>query len=144
MTEPAPPEKSEHEPTPDSPPKLVDAEAPSKPHEPVSPQSLAPELYPKRLLPPSLSSTYPHGLITNEPRTPSQQTLFENRKQEILRTMSDEEIEASYRETVQHVEAVLREIKEGNEKIDQDVATKMKTRETERKAWARVPRTTGP
>ncbi|KAL8824122.1 MAG: hypothetical protein Q9191_005289, partial [Dirinaria sp. TL-2023a] len=108
------------------------------PPDPVSPSTLEPPTYPKRLLPPSLSSSCPHGLITNQPRTPSQQAAFENRKQEILQTMSDEEIEAKYQETVQKVETALRGIKDGNERVDKQVEAKMKTRETERKVWPRL------
>lgn len=113
-------------------------EAPNQPPDPVSPSTLEPPTHPKRLLPPSLSSSYPHGLISNQPRTPSQQAAFENRKQEILQTMSDEEIEAKYQETVQKVETALRGIKDGNERVDKQVEAKMKTREMERKVWQRL------
>lgn len=94
--------------------------------------------FPKRLLPESLSSTYPHGLITGEPRTPAQQEAFESRKAEILRTMSDLQIEEHYQETVKKVNATMREIGEGNEKADREVEAAQKTRETERKAWANL------
>ena len=98
----------------------------------------SPRTYPKRLLPSSLSSAYPHGLITSQPRTTSQQAAFESRKAEILQTMSDEQIEERYQETVKKVEIVLKEIEEGNERIDREIEAARKTRETERKAWANL------
>lgn len=52
--------------------------------------------------------------------------------------MSDEEIEARYRETVQKVETALKEIKEGNERVDKEVEALKKTREMERKVWGRL------
>lgn len=103
-------------------------------HEPIA----VPTAHAKRLLPESLASTHPHGLITGEPRTPAQQEAFESRKAEILRTMSDEQIEERYQETVKQVEATMREIEEGNEKVDREVEAARKTRETERKAWANL------
>jgi len=105
-----------------------------KSQEPVA----LPTTYAKRLLPDSLSSTNPHGLITGEPRTPAQQEAFESRKADILRTMSDQQIEERYQETVKKVEATMREIEEGNEKVDREVEAAQKTRETERKAWANL------
>ena len=97
-----------------------------------------PATHAKRLLPESLSSTFPHGLITGEPRTPAQLAAFESRKAEILRTLSDQQIEERYQETVKKVEATMREIEEGNEKVDREVEAAQKTRETERKAWANL------
>lgn len=92
--------------------------------------------YTKRLLPESLSSPYPHGLITGEPRTPAQQEAFEARKAEILRTMSDQQIEERYQDTAKKVEEALKEIEEGNERVAKEIEAANKTRETERKVWA--------
>lgn len=122
------------------------ADAPSQSTRPTDDQNTVlsqepramPTTYPKRLLPESLSSTYPHGLITGVPRTPAQQEAFESRKAEILRTMSDPQIEERYQEIVKKVDATMREIGEGNEKVDREVEAAQKTRETERKAWANL------
>lgn len=94
-----------------------------------------PTTHPKRLLPESFSSTYPHGLITGEPRGPSEQEAFEARKAEILNTMSDQEIEERYQDTAKKVEEVMKYIEQGNETVDREVEGAKKTRETERKAW---------
>ena len=138
MTESAALEESKPRNVPNSHSNDNTDEAPNQLPETVSPSTLEPPTYPKRLLPASLSSSYEHGLITNQPRTPSQQASFENRKQEILQTMSDDEIEARYQETVRKIEAVLREIKEGNERVDKEVEGLRKTRELERKVWGRL------
>lgn len=91
--------------------------------------------YPKRLLPESLSSTLPHGLITGEARTAEQQAAFDARKSEILSTMTAEQIEEKYLETVRKVQDLLQEIKDGHEKVDKEVEDAKKTREMERRAW---------
>ena len=93
------------------------------------------DTYTKRLLPNTLSSPYPHGLITGEPRTTEQQAVLDARKAEILATMTVEQIQDSYQETVKQVQAALQEIKDGNDKIDKEIADAKKTRETERRAW---------
>lgn len=97
---------------------------------------VVPTTYAKRLLSETLSSKYPHGLVSGEPRTPAQQEALEARKAEILRTMSDQQIEDRYQETAKKVEAIMREIEEGNERVDREVEAVRKTRETERKVWA--------
>lgn len=89
----------------------------------------------KRGLPESLSSHHPHGLITGKARSPEQQAALEARKAEIRATMTAEEIEGSYQETVKKVHDVLKEIKDGNEKIDKEIEDAKKTREMERRAW---------
>ena len=91
--------------------------------------------YTKRLLPESLSSLYPHGLITGEARTAEQQAALDARKSEILSTMTDEQIEEKYQSTVKEVQNILQEIKDGNERIDKEVDNAQKTRAMERKAW---------
>ena len=138
--------------SPDHPePTLSTADAATNPRPPENPLSKgspsanltddaasSPKIYTKRLLPSSLSSAYPHGLITSQPRTTSQQAAFEARKAEILQTMSSEQIEERYQETAKKVENVLKEIEEGNERVDREIEAARKTRETERKAWANL------
>ncbi|KAG7007461.1 hypothetical protein G7Y79_00009g025700 [Physcia stellaris] len=91
--------------------------------------------YTKRLLPDSLSSPYPHGLITGEARTEEQQAALDVRKSEILSTMTNDQIELRYQATAKKVQDLLQEIKAGNEKIEKEVENAKKTREMERRAW---------
>lgn len=105
---------------------------PSQP-QPVSPP--AKRSYTKRLLPDSLSTPYPHGLITGEARTDEQQAALDARKSEILSTMTNEQIEQRYQATVRKVQDLLQEIKADNEKTDKEVEDAKKTREMERRAW---------
>lgn len=105
---------------------------------PSHPQAVSPPLektFTKRLLPGSLSSRFPHGLITGEARSPIQQAAFDTRKSEILSTMTAEQIEDRYQETAKKVQELLEEIKDGNEKIDKQIEDAKKTREMERRAW---------
>ena len=105
---------------------------PSRTH-PVSPPSE--RAFTKRLLPESLSSPFPHGLITGEARSADQQAAFDARKSEILSTMTAKQIEERYLETAKKVQDLLEEIKDGNEKVDKQVEDAKKTREMERRAW---------
>ena len=101
--------------------------------QPVSPPSE--RTFTKRLLPESLSSTFPHGLITGEARSAGQQAAFDARKSEIIATMTSEQIEERYQDTAKKVQDLLEEIKDGNEKIDKQIEDAKKTREMERRAW---------
>ena len=123
-------------PNPPQPEAQLSKESPSA--NPTEDAPGSPETCIKRLLPSSLSSAYPHGLITGQPRTTSQQAAFESRKAEILQTMSDEQIGERYQETAKRVGNVLKEIEEGNERVDREIEVARKTRETERKAWANL------
>ncbi|KAL8784084.1 MAG: hypothetical protein Q9195_009193 [Heterodermia aff. obscurata] len=89
----------------------------------------------KRLLPESLSSAFPHGLITGEARSAVQQAALDARKSEILSTMTAEQIEEKYQETAKKVQDLLEEIRDGNEKVDKQIEDAKKTREMERRAW---------
>ena len=91
--------------------------------------------YTKRLLPDSLTSRFPHGLITGEPRSTEQQAALDTRKAEILASMTAEQIEESYQKTAKKIQDVLQDIKEGNNKVDKDIEDAKKTREMERRAW---------
>ncbi|MCJ1228578.1 hypothetical protein MMC12_005239 [Toensbergia leucococca] len=99
------------------------------------PRTSSPPNYPKRGLPPSLSSTYPHGLITGQPRTPTQQAAFSTRKAEILRTMSAEQMERAYWEVVGRIEGVLEEARRENEEVERDKVVLIKQREMERRIF---------
>ena len=112
--------------TPEATPVLSQAQ-------PTPPQAERP--YTKRLLPNSLSSPYPHGLITSEDRTDEQQAALDARKSDILSTMTNEQIEQRYQATAKKVQHLLQEINAGNERIDKEVEDAKKTREMERRAW---------
>ena len=122
----------------DDEPKPPTASTDHIPTEPANPSPPQQATYTKRLLPTSLFSNYPHGLITGQPRSPSQQAAFEARKAEILGSMSDDQIEERYQETAKKVEDAMKEIEEGNERLDREAERARKTRETERKAWANL------
>ena len=105
---------------------------------PSGTQAVAPPLertFTKRLLPESLSSAFPHGLITGEARSAPQQAALDARKSEIVATMTDEQIEERYQATAKKVQDLLEEIKDGNEKVDKQIEDAKKTREMERRAW---------
>lgn len=89
----------------------------------------------KRDLPPSLASTYQHGHISGRPRSPGSQRAFEARKANILRTMTAEQIETAYQETVKKITAVLEEDRKKNEEIDREVEKLTKQREMERRIF---------
>ena len=109
----------------------------------VPSRTLSPPLeraFTKRLLPESLSSAFPHGLITGEARSAAQQAAFDTRKSEILATMTAEQIEERYQETAKKVQDLLEEIKDGNQKVDKQIEDAKKTREMERRAWLGMKR----
>ena len=89
----------------------------------------------KRDLPESLSSTYPHGLISGQPRSPQSQRSFDARKATILRTMSTESIEDAYQETAKKINAILDEDRKRNDEIDREVQKLSDQRQLERKLW---------
>ena len=91
--------------------------------------------HPKRDLPQSLASTYPHGHISGHPRSPAEQRAFEARKTTILRSMNAEQIEAAYQDTVKRVVSVLDDDRKKNEEVDREVEKATKQREMERKIF---------
>lgn len=97
-----------------------------------------PRAHPKRGLPQSLSSTTPHGLITGLARTPSQQRAFAARKAEIVRTMTPEQIEARYQDTVVQIRRVLDENRDLAEKVESEMEGLRLQREMERGIWEKL------
>lgn len=91
--------------------------------------------HPKRGLPPILSSTYPHGHISGQPRTPSQERAFQSRKAEILRTMTASQIEAKYQETVAKTRKVMEENKKEMEIWEREHQELKDQRDLERRLW---------
>ncbi|KAI4237447.1 MAG: hypothetical protein L6R40_005939 [Gallowayella cf. fulva] len=85
--------------------------------------------HPKRHLPPTLSSTYPHGLLSGHSRTPSQQTAFDARKQEIINTMTAEQIEKRYLEVTEKVKGVLEEDERKGREVDEKIESLKKQRD---------------
>lgn len=102
---------------------------------PAIPLSSPLRTYPKRGLPPILSSTYPHGHISGHPRSPSQERAFQSRKAEILRTMTASQIEAKYQETVAETRKVLEENKKEMEIWEREYQGLEAQRELERRLW---------
>ncbi|KAL8854858.1 MAG: hypothetical protein Q9221_000364 [Calogaya cf. arnoldii] len=94
--------------------------------------------HPKRNLPSSLSSTYPHGLISGHPRIASQQASFDARKREILDTMTAEQVEKSYLEVTEKVKAVLEEEERKGREVDEKIEALKNQRDVERRVWERV------
>ncbi|MCJ1255340.1 hypothetical protein MMC24_003156 [Lignoscripta atroalba] len=99
--------------------------------------------YPKRGLPPSLSSTYPHGHISGRPRSPNTQRSFEARKATILRNMNAAQIEDAYQDTVGKINAILEEDRKRNEEVDREVEKLRKQREMERKLFWKMMEESG-
>ncbi|MCJ1474946.1 hypothetical protein MMC13_003606 [Lambiella insularis] len=92
----------------------------------------------KRDLPQSLASTYAHGHISGHPRSPAAQRAFEARKLSILRSMTAEQIEVAYQETVKKVTAVLEEDRKKKEEVDREVEKLTKQREMERRIFRKM------
>ena len=93
--------------------------------------------HPKRNLPSNLSSTYPHGLLSGHPRTPSQQASFDARKQEILNTITAEQIEKSYLEVTEKVKVVLEEEERKGREVDEKIEALKMERDVERRVYER-------
>ncbi|KAL8787943.1 MAG: hypothetical protein Q9213_001970 [Squamulea squamosa] len=94
--------------------------------------------HPKRNLPSTLSSTYPHGLLSGRPRTASQQASFDARKREIVNTMTAEQIEKRYLEMTEKVKAVLEEDERKGREVDEKIEALKMERDVERRVWERV------
>ncbi|MCJ1265517.1 hypothetical protein MMC22_005397 [Lobaria immixta] len=92
----------------------------------------------KRGLPSNLSSTIPHGHISGYARTPSQERAFAARKAEILRTMTPEQIEARYQDTVAQIRRVLEENRILADKVDSEMEGLRLQREMERGIWEKL------
>lgn len=111
--------------------------SPSTPQSPI-PLTSALRTHPKRGLPPTLSSTYPHGHISGHARTASQQRTFDVRKAEILRTMTAAQINTRYEEIVGKIQAVLEESRIAEEEIDREIERLKMEREMERRIWEKI------
>ena len=99
--------------------------------------SAATIMFSKRGLPSSLSSTYPHGLISGKPRSPRDQEAFDYRKASILRTMNKDQIEEAYWETVGKINALLEDERKKNEEVEREMKKLEDQRELERKLFYR-------
>lgn len=93
--------------------------------------------YLKRGLPDFLSSTYPHGLISGKPRSSREQEAFDYRKASILRTMTKEQIDQAYWETVGKVIALLEDDRKKNEETEREMKKLDDQRQLERKLFYR-------
>ena len=100
-------------------------------------------VYLKRDLPPSLASTYSHGHISGHQRSAVAQRAFEARKVAILRSMTAEQIESTYQETVKKITAILEEDRRKNEEVDREVEKLTKVREMERKIFRKMKEKSG-
>lgn len=119
---------------------MVSPSSPSPPPPALAPSPLHSPLrtYPKRNLPPILSSTYPHGHISGLPRTGAQQAAFEARKAEIRQTMSGAQIEARYQEIVKEIRRVLEEARIRTEEVEREMEQLRNQREMERRIWEKL------
>ena len=105
--------------------------------EPEIPANSPLRAFPKRNLPASLASTYPHGHISGHPRSPAQQHALERRQATILRTMSASQIESAYDETTRRINAILDEDRRRHEELDREAEKLTAQRELERKLFRR-------
>ncbi|KAL8773024.1 MAG: hypothetical protein Q9209_002044 [Squamulea sp. 1 TL-2023] len=117
----------------------------SSPRSPQPIRSLSPipldsplRTHSKRNLPSTLSSTYPHGLLSGHPRTASQQASFDARKREIINTMTAEQIEKRYLEVTEKVKEVLEEDERRGREVDEKIEALKMERDVERRVWERV------
>ncbi|CAF9916129.1 hypothetical protein IMSHALPRED_002985 [Imshaugia aleurites] len=95
--------------------------------------------HPKRGLPPTLASTYPHGHISGHPRSASQQASLDARKAEILRTMgSSKEIERAYEVVVGRIREELEECERRGREVEGEMEKLRMEREMERRVWGKL------
>ena len=94
--------------------------------------------YPKKGLPPEFASTYPHGHISGQPRTPKQQAALETRRKEILHTLTAAEIDEKYSEVCEQIKTATAEIDQDQRKWKQEVDDLKRKREVERRVWKRM------
>lgn len=85
-----------------------------------------------------LSSTYPHGLLSGLPRSASQQSALEARKEEILRTMTKKEMERAYEDKVKEVVRVLEAHEERKLEVEAEMDKLRIEREMERRVWGKL------
>ena len=97
----------------------------------------APATYPKRGLPSFLSSTYPHGLISDRPRSSRDQEAFDYRKAAIIRTMTKEQIDEAYWETAGKINALIEDERKKNEEVEREMKKLDDQRQLERKLFHR-------
>lgn len=124
-----PPPPDDHDPDTDMPtvPEDIPLSSPLRTH-------------PKRLLPPTLASTYPHGHLSGHPRTSEQQTLFDARRREILRSMSAAQIEKKYEEIAVKVREEMEACERRGKEVEAEVEKLVKEREMERRVWEKLRR----
>lgn len=94
--------------------------------------------HPKRGLPPTLASTYPHGHISGHPRSASQQQAFEARKEEILKTMTKADIERRYEEKVKEIRGVMEDNERRGREVGGEIEKLRMEREMERRVWGKL------
>ena len=91
----------------------------------------------KHLLPSALSSTYPHGHISGHPREGDQLEAFNARKDEILATMSVDEIKKKYEEVALKAVEVYQDSERKRKEVDEAIESKKMARDMERRVHAR-------
>ncbi|KAI4211299.1 MAG: hypothetical protein LQ351_005854 [Letrouitia transgressa] len=116
----------------DTPPTASASPAPR----PISPVPLDSSLrtHLKRFLPESLSSTYPHGLLSGHPRTTEQQEAFEARKAEVRHSMTKNQMEKAYEDVTERI----RELMEQRERMEKEVEKRIEVLKAEREVERRV------
>ncbi|KAL9096272.1 MAG: hypothetical protein Q9163_006451 [Psora crenata] len=93
------------------------------------------EHHPRDLLPPALLKAYPDG----PPARDSEQTAaFQSRKDEILRTMTHQEMQKRYRELADRIAERLEENERKDEEVREEIDKLVKSRELEIKVWERL------
>lgn len=125
-------------PPPESPPSPSKEEADLPPSPASIPLTSPSRTYPKRLIPHTLSSTYPHGHISGHPRSPSAQAAFEARRAEILRTMNAREIEKAYEVTAARINEVLADSEAKTRDVEAGIEKLRMEREMERRVWGKL------
>ncbi|MCJ1284224.1 hypothetical protein MMC26_003555 [Xylographa opegraphella] len=100
-------------------------------------------IYPKRDLPQSFASTYAYGHISGHERSAAAQRAFDARKATILQSMTAEQAETAYQDTVKKIIAVLEEDRKKNEEVDREVEKLTKQREMERMIFRKMKERSG-
>ena len=89
----------------------------------------------KRGLPATMSSTSAHGHISGHARTAAQQKTFDQSKARILRTMSPEQIEGAYWDTVKKINTILEDDQKKKEEIQREIDKLTAQRDLERRIF---------
>ena len=100
-----------------------------------TPATISFEHHPRNILPPAISSAYPNGIPA---RDLQQDAAFQSQKNEILRTMTGQEMEKRYKELAGEIVERLEEDERKEVELKEEMEKLTKSRELEIKVYERL------